>query len=67
MILFPAMVHGALQDIYSIGGTFTWTCPQGVTSVDVEVLGGGGAGGFSGSSQGSGGGGGGAYSKKTGI
>jgi len=67
MILFPAMVHGASQDIYSNAGTFTWTCPRGVASVDVEVRGGGGAGGFSGSSQGSGGGGGGAYSKKTAI
>lgn len=42
----------------------TWTCPAGVTSVDVECWGGGG-GGYAGSDTG--GAGGGAYSKKTGI
>jgi len=46
----------------------TWTCPAGVTSVDVECWGGGGGGGgSSGIGKYPGGGGGGAYSKKTGI
>ena len=31
--------------IYSTPGTYTWTCPAGVTSVDILVVGGGGAGG----------------------
>lgn len=50
--------------IYTAAGTFTWTAPTGVTSVQAEVWGGGGAGGPGWSSIGGDGGGGGAYSKK---
>jgi len=31
--------------IYSTPGSYTWTCPAGVTSVDILVVAGGGAGG----------------------
>jgi hypothetical protein len=52
-------------DTYSTPGTFTWTCPTGVTSVDVVCIGGG-AGGAGGTMVGGGkGGGGGGYSSKT--
>lgn len=57
------------QDVYSSAGTFTWTCPDGVTSIDIECWGGGGGG--SGSyddedlDRGGFGGGGGAYSKSS--
>ena len=57
---------------WAAAGTYTWTCPAGVTSVQVEVWGGGGQGGnvhvarSSGSYTASaGGGGGGAYAKKS--
>ena len=54
------------QAIYSAGGTYTWTCPTGVTSITVECWGSGGSGGTQG---GDGtyietGGGSGAYAKK---
>ncbi len=32
------------QTSYSSAGTFTWTCPAGVTSIQVEAWGGGGGG-----------------------
>lgn len=32
------------NNTFSTAGTFNWTCPNGVTSVDVEVWGGGGGG-----------------------
>lgn len=52
----------------TITSTQTWTCPAGVTSVDVECWGGGGGGGGAyGSSNSGGGGGGGAYSEKLAI
>lgn len=51
--------------------TTTWTCPAGVSQVDVECWGGGGAGGYSANGGGNkdcgSGGGGGAYSKKLNI
>lgn len=50
-------------DTYATAGTYTWTCPAGVTSVTVECWGGGGGGGFGRATNGAagGGGGGGAY------
>lgn len=59
---------------YSSAGTFTWTCPAGVTFVTIKVWGGGGGGGAAGVDHGSsiwgqpvsgggGGGGGGAYAE----
>lgn len=48
----------------------TWTCPAGVTSIQVEAYGAGGGGGYGGTTvnkQGGGGGGGGGYSKNTSI
>jgi hypothetical protein len=50
---------------YATAGSYTWTCPAGVTSVTVECIGGGGRG-FQyeyGTSNGGGGGGGGGYAK----
>ena len=53
---------------YSNAGTFSWTCPAGVTSIDAELWGGGGGGGGSSTnSNGGSGGGGGAYVKKVNI
>ena len=45
--------------IYATPGTYTWTCPAGVTSVNVDLYGAGGGGGYGGTSVGNGGGGGG--------
>jgi len=51
---------------YSAAGTYTFTTPPDVTSIDVECWGaGGGGGGSKSATQGSGGGGGGGYSKST--
>ena len=52
---------------YSTAGTYTWTCPPGVTSVTVECWGGGGRGGArtTGDNVALAGGGGGAYSSST--
>ncbi|MGC9330813.1 MAG: GEVED domain-containing protein [Bacteroidales bacterium] len=57
------------QTTETITTTGTWTCPDGVTSIDVEVWGaGGGGGGGNGTiKEGGGGGGGGGYSKQTSI
>lgn len=53
----------AYQTTYSTHGTFTWTCPAGVTAVWVDATGAGGGGGTGNqNSNGGGGGGGGAYS-----
>lgn len=54
---------------YTADGTYTWTCPEGVTSVQVECWGAGGGGGRGGiyAGQGGDGGGGGAYSKKNSV
>ncbi len=49
--------------VFSTPGTFTWTAPLNVTSIDVEAWGGGSIGGNSGGNFGVEGGGGGAYSK----
>lgn len=58
----PALATAA--DSYTGAGTYSWTAPAGVTSVDVEVWGAGGAGGGNPTNQdGGGGGGGGGYSK----
>ena len=43
--------------IYSTGGTYSWTAPVGVTSVTVTAIGGGGGGGTTGIQRGGGGGG----------
>ena len=56
------------QTSYTTAGTFTWTCPAGVTSIQVEAWGGGGGGAGVGSSANNyvgGGGAGGNYSKAT--
>ena len=52
---------------FSSQGTYSWTCPSGVTSVDVQVWAGGGGGGGSDNGYGAGAGGGGGYSKKLAI
>ena len=52
---------------YAAAGTFSWTCPAGITSVDVQAWGGGGGGGGSNNGYGAGAGGGGGYSKKLAI
>ena len=45
------------QVAYTTAGTYSWTCPTGVTSVCVVAVGGGGGGGYTWSSGGGGGGG----------
>ena len=60
----------SLTTIYATPGTYTWTCPAGVYSVDVVAIGGGGGGAYSSGSYttGSGGGGGGlGWSKAIGV
>jgi len=54
-------------DSYSTGGTYTWTCPAGVTSVTLECWGAGGGGSTRTTTGSGGGGGGGAYSKRNTI
>lgn len=58
-----------LSQIFESAGNYSWTCPAGVTTIDVECWGAGGGGGGSGSATGGGGSGGGsgAYVKKIGI
>src|SRR5262247_1821407 len=68
LLLHGAPLCWATTDTYTTAGTFTWTCPTGVTSVQAEVWAGGGGGGAgNGVDTGGGGGGGGAYSKKNTI
>jgi fibronectin-binding autotransporter adhesin len=68
---FPGTASAATTEKFTLSST--WTCPVGVTSVTVEVWGGGGAGGgaskgaTSGGTCGGGGGGGGAYARKVDI
>jgi hypothetical protein len=58
----------ATVETFTTPGDLTWTCPDGVMSIDVEAWGGGGGGGGTVyPAYGGGGGGGGAYSKKTSI
>lgn len=52
------------NDVYSVPGTYTWTAPGGITSVDARAWGGGG-GGATGTSNGGGGGGGGELAEET--
>lgn len=52
------------QVVFTANGSGSWTCPTGVTAVDVDVWGAGGSGGAA-VLGGGGGGGGGGYSKKT--
>lgn len=55
---------GTYTDVYSTPGSYTFTVPTGVTSIDVALWGGGGSG-ASVNGSGGGGGGGGAYAKST--
>lgn len=48
----------------NVAGVYTWTCPAGVTSVQVDVWGAGGGGGGGNSTHGGGGGGGGSYAQE---
>jgi hypothetical protein len=59
----PSLVYGQTPGsvIQSANGTYTWTCPAGVTQAKIECWGAGAGGGGGGSSQGGFGGGGGAY------
>jgi hypothetical protein len=50
-------VDGAGEALYTTPGTYSWTCPAGVTSVSVVAVGAGGSGGYQWSSGGGGGGG----------
>ncbi|WP_395049927.1 T9SS sorting signal type C domain-containing protein [Flavobacterium sp.] len=66
MVLFFSLFGNTLiaqTQTFTTPGTTTWTCPAGVTSINVEAWGGGGAGASvgNGSNGGFGGGGGGAY------
>ena len=66
MVLFVCLfanVASAQTQTFTTPGTTTWTCPPGVTSINVEAWGGGGAGASVGNGRngGFGGGGGGAY------
>lgn len=64
--LISVLGVGQTSDTYSTAGTYSWTCPEGVTRITVECWGAGGGGGVIGNSGG-GGGGGGAYAKTTNI
>ena len=66
--LIVLVFQGFAQTTQTFTSTGTWTCPAGVTTIQVEAWGaGGGGGGNTSTSDGSGGGGGGAYSKSTTI
>jgi len=72
LALFGRTADAATVYTFNSAGSSSWTCPAGVTSVQVECWGGGGAGGaaqtVSGSGPtGGGGGGGGAYLKSTAV
>jgi hypothetical protein len=58
------VLHSQNSQTWSIPGTFSWTCPAGVTSVNVECWGGGGGGSYVDFTTGGGGGGGGAYATR---
>ncbi len=62
-LLFTINSNAQTQSIYTVSGTYIWTCPVGVTSVTVECWGGGGKGGTLTSNGAAAGGGGGAYSR----
>ncbi|HVM46536.1 MAG TPA: autotransporter-associated beta strand repeat-containing protein [Candidatus Acidoferrum sp.] len=63
-LALPSAVAWADTATYTTAGTFTWTCPAGVTSVQAECWGAGGAGGSATvNTTCGGGGGGGGYSK----
>lgn len=73
LITFFALseMKGQTVQTYSTAGTYTWTCPPGTTSIQVDAWGGGGAGGGTGATGGTirtgGGGGGGAYTKNASV
>ena len=54
--VYPSTASGTGLTYSGTPGTFTWTCPAGVTSVTVLCVGGGGAGGYGAGSGGGGGG-----------
>jgi hypothetical protein len=63
-----ACITGTCVEAYSTAGTYTWTAPTGVTSVNVACWGGGGSGDDgNGLDKGGGGGGGGAYAASTSV
>jgi len=66
---FTNFSFGQTTVIYTTGGAKSWTCPAGVTSVQIEAWGGGAGGRTSGNSNGfvGGGGGGGAYARRNSI
>ena len=67
-LIFVTFSQGQTTAPFTTSGT--WTCPAGVTSIQVEAYGAGGGGGYGGTTtnrQGGGGGGGGGYSKNTSI
>ena len=66
IFLLLVTMFGLAQSSQTFTATGTWTCPVGVTSIQVEAWGAGGSGGGNNSnSDGGGGGGGGAYSSST--
>ncbi len=67
LLLTAFTAFGQSPEIFSTPGTFTWTCPVGITSVKVECWGGGGGGGAATNVAGrvGGGGGGGSYVTNT--
>jgi len=65
--LFIGNISFSQTATFTTGGTATWTCPAGVTTVDVECYGAGGGGARMTSNGRGGGGGGGAYAATTGI
>lgn len=61
--LTQSFQFGSGDDLFTDPGNASWTCPPGVTSVDVQCIGGGGGGGQA--SGGGGGGGGGEWAENT--
>ena len=68
VLILVGDAYAQTEDVFNSQGTYTWTAPAGVTSVDVEAWGGGGNGSTTsggGITIGGGGGGGGAYVRST--
>lgn len=53
--IYPSTIKGSTLTYSGTPGTFTWTCPTGVTKISVVCVGGGGGGGYNGGGGGGGG------------
>ncbi len=69
MLVSLLLNHSAFTQTstFSTPGTYTWVCPAGVNTINVDLYGAGGGGGYGGTSNGQGGGGGGGFSSRASI